>query len=418
MSKTFLGILKFRNFSKLWVAQITSQVAHHMLNFAILLHIYDLTKSSASISLVLIASAIPSVIFGPFSGVIADRFDFKKILTYTNILRFLAVLLLFVVKDNVLGVLEIIFIIALFTQFFSPAENATIPLIVPKEKLVAANSVIMTTMYGALLIGYSIAGPLMSWFSPQWLFLLCALLYLASTWAVNSMRNFDKKEINKITLPTLAKDIENIWRDTKSALPIVFKEKRIFSPMMKLTYGWAMFGSFIILMPSFGENVLNILPKYIGPAIVAPAGVGMLLGAYILDKKKKFSISRAINKSFIVVAAILLIFSLYGFYEGFFLSRLISTFLIIGLGAGTSIVYISAQTALHVNSKGEERGRVFGISTMLINLAMSIPAVLMGGIADATSPYFAMIMLATITGIYGLKLLIEKPIAGKEAQVA
>lgn len=170
MSKTFLGVLKFKNFSRLWTAQVASQIALHMLNFALLLHIYELTKSSISISMVLIASAIPSVVFGPFSGVIADRFDYKKILIFTNILRFFAVLLLFVVKDNVLGMLEVIFIISLFNQFFSPAENASIPLIVPKEKLVSANSVIMTTMYGSLLVGYSIAGPIMSWLSPQWLF--------------------------------------------------------------------------------------------------------------------------------------------------------------------------------------------------------------------------------------------------------
>ncbi len=417
MSNTFAGVLKFRNFYKLWIAQITSQVAHHMLNFALLLHIYDLTKSTTSISLVLIASALPSVIFGPFSGVIADRFNFKKILTYTNILRFFAVLLLFVVKDNVLGILEVIFAISLITQFFSPAENASIPLIVPKEKLVATNSVIMTTMYGSLLIGYSIAGPIMGWLSTEWLILLCALLYLISTWAVNSMRNYDQKEVKKITLTTLAKDIENIWSDTKGAIPIIFKRKKIFSPMMKLTAGWAMLGSFIILMPSFGENVLNIAPRFIGPAIIAPSGLGMLLGAWLLDRKKKFSIVRAMNKSFVVVAATLLLFSLYGFYETFFLSRLVSTLLVIGLGAGTSIVYISAQTALHLNSNKEDRGKVFGISTMFINLAMSVPAVLIGGVADATSPFYAMIMLSVILSLYGLRLMIEKPIAERETEI-
>ena len=71
-----------------------------------------------------------------------------------------------------------------------------------------------------------------------------------------------------------------------------------------------------------------------------------------------------------------------------------------------------------MNSKGEERGKVFGISTMLINLAMSVPAVLMGGIADATSPYFAMIMLSIVVALYSLKLMMEKPVLQKEAEMA
>ena len=172
MANTFSKVFVHQDFFKLWTSQITSQIAVNMLNFALLLHIYSLTGSTTSISLVLIASAIPSIVFGPFSGVIADRFNYKKILLLTNALRFAAVLLLFVSKSNVLGLLEIIFLISAITQFFSPAETSSIPIVIPKEKMVAANSVVMTTMYASLLIGYSLAGPIMTWISPSWLFLL------------------------------------------------------------------------------------------------------------------------------------------------------------------------------------------------------------------------------------------------------
>lgn len=232
------------------------------------------------------------------------------------------------------------------------------------------------------------------------------------------MTKFDNKDVKKITIYTLAKDIDHIWKDTKSALRLVVQKKKIFSPMMKLTYGWAMFGAFIILMPGFGESVLNIAPIYIGPAIIAPAGLGMLIGSFYLDRKKKFSISRAINKSFVMASAGLMLFTLYGFYENFFLSRLISIALVVMLGAGVSIVYISAQTALHINSDEKTRGRVFGISAMLINLAMSIPAIVVGGISDATSPFYAMLMLSVVTGLYALKLMIEKPMREQEAEIA
>jgi len=378
-----------------------------MLNFALLLHIYTLTKSTTSISLVLIASALPSIIFGPFSGVLADRLDFKKILIYTNALRFLAVLLLFVSKANVLGVLEIIFLISMITQFFSPAETSSIPVLIPKEKLVAANSVVMTTMYGSLLIGYSLAGPIMTWISPSWLFLVCALLYLVATFSVNRMTEFDDKRERRISLTNLAVDVENIWNETKSSLREVRVNKRILSPMIKLFIGWMMLGCFIVLLPSFGESILKIAPRYVGPAIVLPAGFGMLIGTYILERKRVFSFASAINKGFLVVGAALIMFSVYKYYDGFFAARVISIVLAVLLGLGSSIVYISAQTSLHLNSKDHNRGRVFGIVTMLLNIAISIPALIVGGIADLTSPFIAMLALALIIFIYGIRLSFE-----------
>lgn len=401
MSNTFVGVLKYKDFSKIWISQITSQVALHMLNFALVLHIYELTHSNASISLVLIASAIPSVIFGSFSGVMADRLKYKNILTYTNFLRFLAVLLLFVAKDNVLAVLEIVFIISSITQFFAPAEMSSIPIIVPREKLVSANSLTMTTMYITLIIGYSIAGPLLNVLSANGLFLLCCLLYLIATWSTNSMTNYDKKEVKRISLSTLAHDLEHIWREMTVGIKSIRHNKKIFEPILKLAFGWMVLGAFIVLMPAFGEKVLHIDPRYIGPAIIGPAGFGMLLGSYLVDRFKKMNLRKLTKYSILVTGSALLLFSLYQLYESISWSRPLNVFFIILLGIGCSGVYISAQTLLHLNSEDAERGKVFGLSTMLTNLALSIPTIFVGGLADLTSPFVAMLILSIIILAYG-----------------
>ena len=408
MANTFVSVLKYRDFLKIWTSQISSQISLHMLNFAIVLHIYELTGSVTAVSLVLVASAIPSVIFGPFSGAIADRLNYKTILTWTSFLRFLAILLLFVMKDNVLALLEIVFLISLISQFFAPAEMAAIPLIVPKKKLVAANSVIMTTMYASLLIGYSVAGPIMILISAKWLFLFCGFLYLISTFVVNRMTNFDTKNVKKLIFSEWAKEIEIIWGKTKEGIKYVRDNRQIYDPMLKLAYGWAMLGSFIVLMPSFGESVLNISPKLIGPAIIAPAGLGMLLGAYFLDKRKKINFNKAINISFFILGLFLILFTSYLLYDELSISRAINIFSVIGLGFLCSFIYISAQTLLHLKSEGKKRGRVFGISAMLINIAMALPSLIIGGVSDITSPLFAMALVSFALIIYGTALLFEE----------
>ena len=407
MASTFVSILKYKDFKNIWISQITSQIALNMLNFALVLHIYQLTGSTTSISLVLIASAIPSVIFGPFSGVFADRLNYKKILTVTSLLRFLAVLLLFIGKNNLLAILEIVFLISTFTQFFAPAELSSIPLIIPKKKLVGANSIIMTTMYSSLLIGYSIAGPLISLMTMNGLFLFCCLLYLISTMAVIRMTNYDTKVVKKILLSTLARDFESIWHETRQGIEKVRVTMKIWQPMLKMAIGWMVLGAFIVLLPAFSGTDLGISTNMIGIAVIAPAGIGMLIGALILENKKIFDFMRAINKAFFLVGVALLLFSLYRLYDEFFISRLVSTILVVAVGLGSSIIYISAQTALQMNAEEKWRGRVFGINSMMISLAMSVPALLVGGVADLTSPFIAMLLIAFGVFVYGSSLFME-----------
>jgi hypothetical protein len=221
------------------------------------------------------------------------------------------------------------------------------------------------------------------------------------------MSDFDDKRERKITLSTLATDIENIWSETKASMRDVRENKKILSPMIKLFIGWTMLGCFIVLLPSFGEQVLNIAPKFVGPAIVLPAGFGMLIGTYVLEKKRIFSFASAINKGFLLVGAALIMFSIFKYYDGFFFSRLVNLALVILIGLGASIVYISAQTSLHLNSCDGNRGRVFGIVTMLLNIAISVPALIVGGIADLTSPFIAMLALALVIFAYGIRLAFE-----------
>ena len=402
MGNSFLSILRYRDFLKIWMSQLTSQVALNMLNFALILHIYQLTNSTTAISLVLIASAIPSVLFGPFSGVFADRFNYKTILTYVNILRFFAVILLIFAQHNVLALFEIIFLISTVAQFFSPAEQASIPLIVPKEKLIAANSLIITTTYATLLTGYSIAGPIMRVTSPLFLFLICGLLYLVATLSISSMTNYDLKQTKPIVLSALAIEFENIWRATKEGIAYGVKNRPIFRILIKLAVGWVALGSFIILLPGFGTSVLLLPADLVGPYVIAPAGIGMIISAYILDKRKRINFDSAINWSFIVVGLALFLFASFKFYHALSFSRVLSTIFVISLGFGCSILYVSAQTFLQLKTEEKFRGRVFGIAALLINLAVSIPALVVGGISDATSPFVAMVALSIVILSFGI----------------
>jgi MFS family permease len=380
-----------------------------MLTFALILHIYDLTKSLTTISLVMIASTIPSVIFGPFSGVLTDRVRYKKVLIYTNILRFLVALLLIPAAHNTLAVLEIIFLMSTIGQFFSPAEMSSIPLIVKKDEIVAANSIYMTTLYGALILGYGIAGPILSLIGSNWLFAIIALSYLISAILISSMSNFDLKETTKgLSVINLARGLDSVWDSTKEGIKYIFSTKTISQPMIKLAVGWAMLGSFIVLMPGFAEQAVGISAKMAGIILIAPAGIGMLFASYLLEKHKQWNKNKLITSGFEICGITLLVLSLYSLYSFVSWSIMIAVILMIILGLSAAFVYISSQTLLHLHSSEHMRGRVFGVSAMFINLALGLPALFIGGIADLTSPVFTLILLSLAIIIYAASLMFDE----------
>jgi MFS family permease len=356
----------------------------------------------------MIATAIPVAIFGPFSGILADKIDYKKILIYTNFLRVIIVLLLLFANNNVLAYLEIIFIVSALSQIFTPAESSSIPLIVPEKELLSANSMVMSTTYVTLLVGYAVAGPLLNLIGTTWLFLLCAVLFLFATGATRMLSNFDTKEIRKITIEKIASGMDKVWDEMKTGFLYIKKTKKILNPMIKLTIGWTVLGAFITLLPSFGQSVLKIDPKLVGPYIIAPAGVGMLLSALLLSRKEKINHTKIINLGFIISSIALVGFSCYSFFESVPLSRLIVLLLVVVVGFGSSMIQIPAQTLLHINSDEEKRGRVFGLSSMQLRLATSLPTIIVAAVADLTSPMVTMILLAVAIFLYSLTLIFEE----------
>lgn len=407
MKKILFSALKHADFKKMWLSQVFSQIALNMLTFTLVLHIFDLTRRATSISLVMLASAIPVALIGPFSGVLADRIDYRKIMIYTNFLRFLVALLLLLADTNVLALLEIIFLMSAISQIFTPAESSSVPLLVPEEKLVSANSLVMITTYATLLVGYTIAGPLMNLIGTFWLYIFCAILYLIATWFTSQLSNYDSKVAKTLSIENLAKGIDQVWDEAIAGFNYIRSKKEILSPMIKLTVGWTVLGALITLLPSYGSEVLNINPRFIGPVIIGPAGIGMIIAAFSLTKRIKLNHSREINWGFFIVGISLLLFAGYYFYQHFYFSKALIILLVVIMGFGSSMIQISAQTLLHINSDEKKRGRVFGISSMQLRLATCLPALVVAAVSDLTSPLITMILLAVTVFIYSLILVFE-----------
>src|SRR5918995_657747 len=179
-----------RSFRQLWLGQVVSQMGDWFNTIALYTIILQLTGSGRDVGLLLVARFVPSFLFGPISGVVADRFSRQKIMIWSDLLRALVVLgFLFVRRADQLWIIYVLTVFQLaLSTFFEPAKTAVIPSIVSDRELVAANAISSVTWSIMLTLGAAIGGVITGWFGTDVAFILDALTYLLSAWLIFTVR--------------------------------------------------------------------------------------------------------------------------------------------------------------------------------------------------------------------------------------
>lgn len=162
------AIFRKRDFTLMWSAQLVSTIGEALTDLAAAILIFRITDSALAVGMVLMVTAIPTLLFGLFAGVFVDRFDKKKILLYSNLLRGFIVLgipvayLTLSESSFVLALYGLIFLSATIRQFFDPAWEAVLPEIASEEELTQANSFLAVSSFGSTAVGFAMAGFLAS----------------------------------------------------------------------------------------------------------------------------------------------------------------------------------------------------------------------------------------------------------------
>src|ERR1051326_1124064 len=160
------SIWRNEHFLLLWLAQAISQNAPKAIWYGIVVLVQQRSHSSTLLSLAVLTLIIPSVIFGVLAGVYVDRWDKRVVLIATNLIRGSIAFSYGLFGLNLgLPIATLFFINFLFStvgQFFAPAETAMIPTIVPRPRLLQANSLFHLTFTASQLVGLVVLGPLLA----------------------------------------------------------------------------------------------------------------------------------------------------------------------------------------------------------------------------------------------------------------
>lgn len=162
------AIFRKRDFTLLWLAQLVSTIGSSLTDLAAGILVFRLTGSALNVGLVLIVSALPTLFVGLFAGVFVDRFDRKKILLASDILRGGIVLMIPLAFDalgpdtGMWAMYGLLFLAATVRQFFDPAWESVLPEVASEDELSRANSFLAISSFGSTAVGFAAAGILAS----------------------------------------------------------------------------------------------------------------------------------------------------------------------------------------------------------------------------------------------------------------
>src|ERR1700716_4579082 len=179
----FKELLNNVEFRKIWLSQISSQLADKFLVYSLLTVTYQRSGANTQEAVVLLAYTTPSVLLSPIAGVYADRFDKRRLMMVTNLLR--AGLILLVPASSLVPYFQhvtwhLLVVTLLFSgvgQFFAPAEASSLPFIVPRRSLVTATSVFTLTIVATLVVGLPISSVLVPLFGISSPYFVAAALF-------------------------------------------------------------------------------------------------------------------------------------------------------------------------------------------------------------------------------------------------
>jgi MFS family permease len=273
-------LFRNRNFMALWIGQTISFIGDYFYFLAIPIMVERLTGSSLLVGLSVIASALPMLVLGPIAGVFVDRWDRKRTMIVSDVLRALLVLICLTVRtpDQVWIYYIVGFLMSCVSRFFFPAQNATLPLIVTdRDDLLAANGLMQIVQTAGLLIGPALAGFSIGLWGEQVAFLADSATYLLSAAAIATMT------VPHTTAGRQAAggQARAVLAEMREGVAYLFGNQTMVGVLLSLAVVQLGVGAINVIWVPFMQRTFGMGPEGLG-AVDTAQGVGMALGAVAL----------------------------------------------------------------------------------------------------------------------------------------
>ena len=412
---SFRAVLGNYAFLRLWIAQAVSQTANSMVDFSLLLRVgqtveyHNVAQANTAVSFVILAFSLPAVIFGPIAGAVADRVSRRNLMVVTNVARAALVMLFLLVQPTwpvqvaLISYYAVSFLFGAVGQFFMPAQGASIPALVPRDQLTTANALFNLTFTATQLLGFAILGPLLSQaLGVDMLFIVTLIAFVIS--ALLTLWLPAMPIPPRVLSTERVSAVRRVWSDIHEGLVYIKQDAILTKAIAYLTFATTIFMLIAALAPNFVATVVGLPPGDIG-YLVAPAGIGVIIGVVIVPRlSSNFRREALIDWAVVVGGFSLLLLALSRAVlrlmltpEGVpqMLEVAVAGTLAAILGISNALVLVPSQTILQERSHEHIRARVYATFFTITSVVSFIPIFFAAAAAD----FFGVVRVLTAVAI-------------------
>ena len=305
-----LSVLAIGGYRRLWLSQVVSQLGDWLNRMAVLALIGRLSGSSEAVAAlgVMFAGELasrlgPTALISPLAGPIADRLPRRLLMVAADLGRAGVVLALCLVDrpEELPWLYGLVLAQMAIAPFFEAARSASVPNLVPADRLTDAHALSAATWSTMLAFGSALGGLVVTWVGTQGAFVLDAGTYLVSAarlWGLRLPAPPAHPRRLGVADVLLAQDLRRAWRYARGLG---------LGPVLAVKVSWGMAGGFLVLLSILGSRGYEGVPTgaAIG-ALYAARGVGTGLGPVLTRRlvgDGDAVAARSIAWSFLVAAA-------------------------------------------------------------------------------------------------------------------
>ncbi|HSL56735.1 MAG TPA: MFS transporter [Acidimicrobiales bacterium] len=366
-------------FFRLWLAQVVSATGDWLGLIAITALAARVGAGSAGVAIgvVLAARIGPGFFLGPVAGVFADRWNRKKLMVACDLGR-AAVLATLPFVDSVWGLVIASLVLEVFTLLWTPAKEASVPNLVPPDRLASANSLSVLAAYGTFPLAAGLFAALswvadllgdvsaldalrlnqegLAFYVDSLTFVLAALIISTLPLTPRSREARRRARGRRIELGHAFDDLREGWR-------FVFLDPTVRAVNLGLATGLIGGGMLVPLGVVFSDEVLGAGDAGFGLFVFA-LGLGVAVGVGVVSALQSRLPKAQVFTTAVLAAGVLLVLAAS-------LSSLVPVALLIGgLGTCAGAVYVLGFTLLHEHVADELRGRIFGALYTLVRMCV------------------------------------------------
>lgn len=366
--------LRWPSYRTVWVGAFVSSIGTWMQNVIISEWAYSLTGSKAYVGQLTFALLGPSLVLPLIGGVLADRFDRRKLATATLIWQMVGCLLLARLaagsSPSRAGVLACVALIGMGQALTGPAYQALLPSLVPPADLPGAISLGSLQMNLSRVLGPVVGGLIRPRVGVAGIFLANGLTFIAiiaALWRVE----VPAQEPRARTRPS---------RELLEGIRAARKEPTVSATLSTLAIFSFCCLAFIALMPALASDNLKMpTDGFAYGALYAFFGLGAALGSLLPS-----TIARHVDRQALLRTSLLAFAALLAAF-GALRDPAPAYPVVLGLGVAYFCFVTTLQTVLQARLESHVRGRVMSLWMMAFAGTVPLGVLVAGRVADATS---------------------------------